>query len=502
MKTTGCLIVLLYSLTSNTAFGQGPTADLLLESILPASGDVLDSAIHHSTCGGDTANRITVSASVRDVDLYHDKLTDSSGATMTESDAYAPSYRVNAVIGRKGWGLVPSWDKNSQNGTWYGRDEGYRVEGQGGLHTASLAGWIDYSGFVHIGGEAGWSINQIGNGHPSEKTLWFDSPRFQYGLFAAARLPYVNAVLYGKAVPVQSVMVKVVSLSNNGYAQFPAVLTKKEIGVDVCGAIAGARISGHASVFKLVSDTGASSVTAGLKTVCPLRGIALSISGEIPAAPLSPCVSIRGIIADSGTITGVDGETRYFSLATQRPFLIEGNAGCALPWNLQAEIFGEYAQVDRCDGFIDFFPFSSWTIFQPKHDKITGFEATWKEIGGDIARQFIFRKIHSLTAMACVSNVRAVSYLDYKELQYTLGIPVEYGPQQTLDILDGNYLMFKLLLRYTLTLGRFSLAPRVEQLLPVDVSHTAGRGSGGAPSKNRRTLYGGTLYELTANYGF
>jgi hypothetical protein len=213
-------------------------------------------------------------------------------------------------------------------------------------------------------------------------------------------------------------------------------------------------------------------------------------------------VTIRGIVADNGTVTGLDGETRYFSLATQRPFLIKGNARCALPWNLLAEIFGEYARVDRCDGFVDFFPFSSWTIFQPKHDKITGFGATWKEIGGDIARPFIFRKIHTQTAMAGVSNVRVISSLDYKELRYALGIPVEYGPQQTIEILDANYLVFKLLLRYSLTLGRFSLAPHVEQLLPVDLNHNGGMGSGGAPSKNRRTLYGGTLYELTANYGF
>jgi len=428
-------------------------------------------------------------------DLYHELVTDSSNTTSSKSIAESPYFAYQALAARGPFGVFAAWTRSSVYASWYDRDAGYRLTSGSGLHALDAAGWCNVGRRLLLGGRLAWSAVQFGNtsGFYTHGGVRNNLLRLGYGAFVAGGARAVNGAVYGNAGPLHSSITRIVSASNNGHSDFPVLLSAREIGARLNLRLPVVEAALRGALFRIETDTSEATVAPGLKTVVAAQGGTVGLDVRARGIPLSPALSLAGRRLH-GDIGSFDGDTRYLVWNRAAAWRMHGALQVHLPRGIRTGLFGDYGRADSGSGHIEFFPFSSWTMFDPRYYRIDKAPARYAEAGCFVLGRLEIRGRHAILPSLDVSRLTLHGRAMVREREIIYLIPT-YKPEQTYEYLEEDLLLLNLRLACALHVGGISIEPAVRQILPVSLKH--GRAStGGGGRKGDSRVHGGTSVSL------
>jgi hypothetical protein len=301
--------------------------------------------------------------------------------------------------------------------------------------------------------------------------------------------------------PVLASLARIETLSSGAGRAFPLSLIRTQALCPVSFAFPSVTLGITPGFSRLASDT-TPNPAEKLNSVVSAHGASALVWAKTTQSPL-PVSFECSVRKWSFGVTGYDGTTMYATIDNGK--ILDGWAEAAveLPHLIRAGIFGELTDGSAPQGYFEAFPFTSWTIFDPVHYKITRLWAVFHEAGLFADARYRFLRFSEIEGGADCSFDYAKFVLATRERKIEILIPYYTG--ESVAAGETKLIMLKLRLGYTLSLGKYSLRAMVRQLIPWRIpEHQSPKASSPSPAQSpvSRTTFGGLRLDASGTIDF
>jgi hypothetical protein len=472
----------------------GHRSSLLLSDIQP---HLFQSPDHDSSATGPDSGiggRISYWGSM--FDIVQDRTKDQAG-TVSSVSSDAASAGASVTLWQEPWRLHAWWRYAGMALKWSDRTDDLRANAQsmlneGGIGIRNKTGRLRTS--MTVGVAPG---NADGNAKPSISRVLGESCSLLWNFNSS------SIGLFAERRPVLASLARIETESNGAGRAFPLYVIRTRAGVPLsltCKSITAGITPGFS---KLISDTTARPPEK-LNTVLDASGpfVRLWANSRPAAIPVSvECLLQKWSLG----ATGYDGTTMYTTLDNGE--IIDGWAECAalFPHHLRAGCFGELADGNIPQGYFEAFPFTSWTLFDPVHYKITRLSAVYHEAGLFAEGCLRLGQASEIDGGADGSFLYGKFVFATRERKIEILIP--YYTDESVLSNETKLMMIKLRCGYTLTLQKYSFRIWVRQLIPwmlpqhKNLRETTSP-SQPSPATISRSTYGGLRVYVSGTINF
>jgi hypothetical protein len=488
-----CGALLLLSIVSNGPAQQPEhCSSMLLPDLAPClfNGPQLSpTAIMRDTISGD---RIFFGGSY--FDLVQDKMRDNAG-TISSVNSDAASATAYATMQRTSWTLLGWWDWSGMDFAWSDRADDLRADGRSTLQEAGIGignriGRVTTDAAVWLTPAGG-----DGNARHTVSRVLGTSCSFSWNSNS------FSAVFFADRAPSLASLSRIETQSDATGRDFPFYFIRTRAGIPVSFRLGPVTAGITPDFTRLVSDTTAQPPDK-LNTVLGANGGSLLLWTKTAHAPLPVSVecSVRKWYL---TATGYDGTTMYATVDNGE--LLDGwsEVFVDLPHRVRAGLFGELTDGNVPQGYFEAFPFTSWTIFDPVHYKITRLWGVVHEAGLFAQSNFRVLRCSEIDAGADCSFLYGNFVFGTRERKIEILIP--YYTDESVMSAENKYVLLKLRLGYGLDLGKYSFHINALQLVPFELRRGQQNSSEqptSLPPQVSHSTYGGLRLTFSASIHF
>jgi hypothetical protein len=428
-------------------------------------------------------------------DIVQDRTKDQTG-TVSSVSSNAASAGASVTLWRKPWTLNAWWDYDGMTLSWSDRSDDLRADAQSTLNEGGIG--IGYKSgrlrtymtvLIAPGNADGHAKLSISRAFGESCSLFWNFNSCSVGIFADRR-------------PVLASLLRIETESSGAGRAFPLYWVRTQAGLPLsftCRSMTAGITPGFS---RLISDTTARPPEK-LNTVLDASGPFLQLRAESRPATLPVSVEclLQKWYLDA---TGYDGTTMYATLDNGE--IIDGRAECAalFPHRIRAGCFGELADGKIPQGYFEAFPFTSWTLFDPVHYKITKLSAVYHEAGLFAEGSVRLGHVSEIQGGADCSFLYGKFVFATRERKIEILIP--YYTDESVISNEKKLIMLKLRLGYGLNLGKYSLGINILQLVPWELRQKHNRTTPEPPPQSSpgmsRTTYGGLRLSFSGSIRF
>jgi hypothetical protein len=408
-----------------------------------------------STPVPDTASGDRISYGGSYFDVVQDRTSDNAG-TISSVNSDAASAYAYATMQRTPWILRAWWNWSSMDFDWSNRASDLLAHAHSSL-VAGGAGIGFKKGHVETEG-ALWVAPCTEDGDAPTRalggsySLTWKAHSFSVGLFADRS-------------PALASLSNIETQSNGAGREFPLYCVRTRASLPFSFHFGPVDAGITPEVACVASDTTAQSPEK-LNTLLNASGGTMMLWAKTSSHPLP--VSFDCLLRDwSLGAKGYDGTTMY--AIADNGEILDGwaEASVEFPHRIRAGAFGELSDGNVPQGYFEAFPFTSWTIFDPVHYKITRLSGVFHEAGLFTQGNFPFLHHFEIDPGIDCSFLYGKFLLGTRERQVAILIP--YYTDESVISSEEKLVMVKLRLGYGLNFGRYSFLINALQLVPWEL---------------------------------
>jgi hypothetical protein len=458
---------------------------LFSEGQRPAS-----SAFVHDTSGG---SRISFGGTY--FDIVSDRTSDSAG-TISSVNSDAVSAYASAVVLRTPWTLSAWWNWSRMDLAWSDRANNLAADASAALHEGGVGigfaqGRVttDAALWVAPGASGLYTRPSVSQTLGGSWSLLWNVKAFSVGFFA-------------ERSPVLASLARIETLSSGAGRAFPLSLIRTQFLCPVSFAFPSVTLGITPGFSRLASDT-TPNPAEKLNSVVSAHDASVFLWAKTTQSPLP--VSFECSVRKWRLgIAGYDGTTMYATIDNGK--ILDGWAEAAveLPHLIRAGIFGELTDGNVPQGYFEAFPFTSWTIFDPVHYKISRLWAVFHEAGLFADARCRFLRFSEIEGGADCSFDYAQFVLGTRERKIEILIPYYTG--ESVVSSEVKMIVLKLRLGYAFSCEKYSLRIQVRQLIPWRIPEHQNPQAISPPSRAQsavsRATFGGLRLDASGTIDF
>jgi hypothetical protein len=302
--------------------------------------------------------------------------------------------------------------------------------------------------------------------------------------------------------PVLAPLARIETISGGAGRVFPLYFIRTQALCPVSCALPSLTLGITPGIARLASDTTARPAEK-LNSVVSALGTSVLLWAKTSHAPLPVSFQCSARKWRFGA-KGFDGTTMYANIDNGE--ILDGWAEAVMefPHLIRAGIFGELTDGNVPQGYLEAFPFTSWTIFEPVHYKVTRLQAVFHEAGLFADARYRFRRFSEIQGGADCSFDYAQFVLATRERKIEILIP--YYTDESAAAGENKLIMLTLRCGYTLCLGKYSLTAMVRQMVPWILPQPQGPLAESPPTPRpspvSRATYGGLRIDASGTINF
>ncbi|HEX7511301.1 MAG TPA: hypothetical protein VF335_08380, partial [Chitinivibrionales bacterium] len=419
-------------------------------------------------------------------DILGSKETDSTG-TVSSVNSYAALSTIDAWVRRGKWNYSLFGDFSDLRVFAADKSIDLNVSsrslmGRAGMGVGYSKGRLIFNGTV-------WTVPLTIDGDEGDRSF---IRKNGCRLSAAWSVPRLYSEVSFEFSPIHSSLTTVSSISSGARRGFPLYIMRAQTNLTVAYYGETFSVGLTPSYVELGSDT-SMATPYKLNTDVYAQGGQLSAWTDVKCL-LTPIRAQAAVKKYSFAAAGVDGMQEYFSLPDAGLSSGQGRLQCRLPGACSLGLFGEITDIKVPAGYFEAFPFSSWTIFDPIHYKITRISQVLHEGGLCIDKKFMLSNSSTVNAGLDGSFLYYKSVLGYKERKVQILIP--YYSDESVELMESKFIIVKVNIGYMLKFGAYALSIAGRQIVPISMSNQGSVQSASAPQTGKaihHQTYGGLI---------